>query len=1690
LKKILRISLKIVFWTIGVILFLIVGAWFLIRVPAVQDFARKKTVSYLQEKIGTTVEISRISLDFPKRLVLEDVYFEDQRKDTLLAGDTLRVDISLLKLLRNRVEINEIDLRGITANVQRNTDSSFNFDYILHAFVGEQNKEPAPQDTTSALKFSVDKINLDRIIARYKDDLMATDAEIRIGHIDTRMKEFDVDKMKFTIPAIRVSGLAARIIQLKPAAESQPASVDSAEAAQPVSMDLSLGTIDADRITFYYKNDISAILTDLSLGRIKTRIDKIDMRKQEIALNTIDLRESDILLRFGKRAASKIAVKEAKQEVAAQSANWKIAAKTIRLSDNNITYHDFNLPVQKRGMDFGHLDIRGLDLGLNDLRFEGDSVSGGLINASFKEKSGFSLIEAHSDFFYGPHRTELNNLYISTPKSEIRDRLLLSYPSIASISADPSGLYIDANLNSSRISFNDILTFMPDMAALPPFKDSPNAVVNVTGRVKGLVSDLSVPNVDISGFKGMHVAASGRIKGMPDVNKAWFDVNIREFTARSADLAAFAPPGSIPPAIRLPEAIRLKGTVKGGLTAFSTNLNLNSDFGSATLIAAYNARVKGKEKYTADVKLFNFDAGRLLKQDTVLGRVTAAARISGEGIDPKKLNADFAARIIKAEYNGFAYRDISLSGSDRNGYVDAKAAMNDANLAFTLTAKADLSGKYPAVDLLLDLDSANLKALHFVTNDFRFSGRLEARLPTADPDYLNGTISLTQSVIARNNERYQLDSVNITATAGREGNILKLTSEALTANMTGTYKLTQLGYAFQELVNRYFAMGQLPAKPLGYTPQQLTFSARLINGPLIARLAPDLKELSTITVTGSFNSGTGELLVNGAAPRILYGTNDVNNLSFTVNTANNALNYSFGIGKISTPQLQLLNTSLTGKAQENVLSANLQIKDRENKTHYLISGDLRSSGTDYLFSIHPDGLLLNYTSWTVNPGNEIRFGSNGIQASSFELSNANQQLNLATLPPGMNNPLQVTLRDFRIETLTAMVQKDSLLAGGTINGNMQVSNLRSSPTFTADMRIGQLNFRGDTLGNIALKVNNDRADVFAITAGLTGNGNQLDLSGSYNTADSRFSMNLDIATLSLKSLEGFSFGAMDRASGNISGKLSITGSPSAPSVLGTLNFSQAALRITMLGSYFRVRDNQIDFNETGIRLNDFTLVDSAGNTASVVGNIYTETYTSFRFDLNVNSDDFRGLNSTAKDNELYYGQLYFDTRLRIGGTLESPEVDGTIRVNEKTRFTIVLPQPEPGVEEREGIVEFIDMDNPELAKTLSAQPDSLNQSSITGLNVSLNIEVDKNAEFNIIVDAANGDFLQVRGDAKLNAGIDPSGKITMTGTYILNEGAYELSFNFLRRRFEIKQGSTITWTGEPTTADVDVTATYIANTAPLDLVDNVLGDASAAQRNTYKQKLPFNVNLTLKGELMKPDISFDIILPERNYNVSSEMTGLVNDRLTQLRQEPSEMNKQVFALLLLNRFVGENPFASSSASGGAESFARQSVSRLLSEQLNNLAGDLIAGVELNFDLQASDDYTTGELANRTDLNVGLSKRLLNDRLKVNVGSNFELEGPKQPGARTSNFAGDISLEYQLSRSGAYLLKAYQKNEYQVALQGQVVETGVGFVLTMDYNRFVELFRRRTPEDRARRRAAREANKLEKEQRKEKEDNHD
>jgi hypothetical protein len=290
----------------------------------VQNFAKNKAVTYLQNKIHTKVEIGHISLGLPKLLVLEDVYFEDQKKDTLIAGDKLKVDITLMKLLKNKVEINEINLEGITAKISRGPDSLFNFDYIMKAFASEQKKPVKPQDTTSTMKFSIDKIILDRINVAYKDVTTGNDVKFLLGHFDTRITDFDMDKMKFTIPKINLSGVNARIIQT-PAGSSiaQTAVVDTA--VKPLNMDLSLGEINVDKVKVDYRSKEMA--ANVNLGKFLVNMDKIDLRNQHIGIRSIQLDNTNAGLTFAKpQTVAKAAVKAVKNWI-----HWYQLSKPLKV---------------------------------------------------------------------------------------------------------------------------------------------------------------------------------------------------------------------------------------------------------------------------------------------------------------------------------------------------------------------------------------------------------------------------------------------------------------------------------------------------------------------------------------------------------------------------------------------------------------------------------------------------------------------------------------------------------------------------------------------------------------------------------------------------------------------------------------------------------------------------------------------------------------------------------------------------------------------------------------------------------------------------------------------------------------------------------------------------------------------------------------------------------------------------------------------------------------------------------------------------------------------------------------------------------------------------------------------------------------------------------------------------------------
>jgi hypothetical protein len=313
--------------------------------------------------------------------------------------------------------------------------------------------------------------------------------------------------------------------------------------------------------------------------------------------------------------------------------------------------------------------------------------------------------------------------------------------------------------------------------------------------------------------------------------------------------------------------------------------------------------------------------------------------------------------------------------------------------------------------------------------------------------------------------------------------------------------------------------------------------------------------------------------------------------------------------------------------------------------------------------------------------------------------------------------------------------------------------------------------------------------------------------------------------------------------------------------------------------------------------------------------------------------------------------------------------------------------------------------------------------------------------------------LVVRGEAALSFTMDRSGKMSLTGAYNLNEGSYLVSLeSIIKKKFDIDEGSTIIWNGDPLDAEISINARYSVRASPYDLVADQMSGLSDIDKGGYKQRYPFLVMLKLRGKLLNPEISFEIQLAPEDKGI---LGGAVNQKLSMLNEDPSALNKQVFALLVLNRFIQENPFETET--GGTSTIIRSTVSKFLSTQINRLSNKVLPGIDLNFDIQSYDDYQTGQAKGRTQVEIGVKKQLFNERLSVQLGGSVDVEGDRARQNSASDITGDVTVEYKLTEDGRFRMKGFRHNQYEGVIEGQLVETGAGIVFVRDFNRWKRLF---------------------------------
>jgi len=1729
-KKILKNTLI----TLLSIILLLIILTFSLRIPAVQNFVKDRLITYLEGKINTKVSLDKVYIDFPNHLEIRKFYLEGQDIDTLLYVKNLDVGLDIWQLINSKADINSIDLEGVKANVVRDENGKFNFDYILDAFASneeEQEKESKP------FIISLDKIKVKDIQVSFNDKQSGNNLKVAFNELDTRVKTFDLQQNSYAIDDLYFDGLNLKLKQdlVKEVSKKVEEKVDSLSESQP--MKIGLKGIKLTNFNVEYADENTQMFAKVLFKEFKTKINRLDLENNDfeignillnglnldfqqksyqkieqesevdvknqnekpfrIALNRIDLLNSKINYQDGNSKINakvileklntkinKVDLENAIYEIdeiklkgsnilanlylaennsdsnVQENSNSKpinLKLNELELDDSKIVYNNTAIKPQVKGLDYNHLNFSRLNASIKDFQMLDNSFVGSIKKLETQEKSGLNVQKLQTDFLYSEQQAYLKNLVLKTPKTFIQDEVILTYQSVNELTQNPGNIFLNANFKKSKLAFSDILLLVPDLRKTTPFDKYPNAILAFNTKINGKINDLTIHHLEVSGLDDLKVSASGKIKNAMNPDHLYYDLKVKNFSTSSKTIYNFLPKNTIPNNIRIPAKLAVKGNAKGSTEVVNTQLNIVTSLGNANLDAIIDMRRKDVEKYKIVADLQNLDVGTIISNKD-LGKITANLKADGVSFNPEKMNSSIDGFVKSVDYNNYHYQNIDLKAKVNHGNFEANLDSKDENANLNLLASGLYKTDLTNVKLNGSINKLDINKLGFYADPMIIKGNIAADFKDLNPDALNGYLTLNEFAISDTKEIFPIQEMKLNASSTADSNQLSFNSQIVDAELKGKYKLTQIFGALSQTINHYYQFQDKNQEEKIDSNQYFTFHAKVKDNDLIRKFVPDLTSFETITLDANYDADSQRIELTSQIPNLIYGENSIENGSLELANNNAELQYNLKVAGLKNNSFQLNKIGISGDIHDNLVNYNVSTKDEEDKTQFLIAGNVQSIDEITKISLNPDGLILNYSKWNVADANEIKLLKNGFVANDFKLSNNGSEISVQSESDSPESPLNVKIKDFKIETITELIKKDDLPAAGNINGNATIRDLNKEMMFDAAIDITDLQAFGNPVGNLSVKAQNESTSVINTTISLTGNNNDLKVDGNYNTEQSAFDLDLAINRLEMKTVQGFSMNAIENTEGYISGNLAVKGTVDSPSILGNVKFNQVGLAIAEIGSDFRNIDDKIDFTSRGIEFNRFKINDKEGNSLTIDGQVLTKNYQDFAFNLTANARNFKLVNSEKSNDALMYGVLAVNANLGIKGDLDLPIVDGQLKVTDQTKFTFVLPQTSPSLQERDGIVEFIDQDQIALQETLVAEQIDTN-SKIKGLDVNVNIEVDKEAKISVIIDKANGDFVELQGQAELNGGMDPSGKTTLTGVYQVEKGAYEMSVSLMKRRFDIQKGSTITFNGEPTAATLDLTAIYKTEAAPIDLVEQQISGLSSSEMNMYKQRMPFNTLLKLNGELLKPEITFDITLDDDNPSVATSVLDNTKSKLDQLRNDEAEMNKQVFALLLLNRFVGENPFQSQSGLS-AETIAKQSVSNILSQQLNNLAADLIKGVDIDFGLDSEEDYSTGSKNTRTDLNVAVSKRLLNDRLKVSIGSNFGLEGEARENENTTNIAGDITVDYSLSRDGRYMLRAYRKNEYQVALQGQIIETGVGFIITLDYDKFKEIFEKK------------------------------
>ena len=1676
-KKIITKIFKVIGWTLFSILMLLLLVIAAIQIPAVQEKITQKAVAFLEKKIGTRVELESLYISFPKNIVLEGLYLEDQSKDTLLYAGKLSLNTDLWALTKNEIQLNNVKLQNTTAYIKRaEGDSAFNYTYIMNAFAGDSTAVPDTLEQ-KGWNFSLETIGLENIKAHYYDLLTGNNLDVNMGVFELTMNKFDLQHYIFGIEEIKLENTTANLVQTK----MPEVTVEVAEeSTDTMTLDLNFHEIALKNVRANYTQEATGQIMRLDLGESSVQANKIDLKNKIVDLNEILLKNTFISYHqlsakkhsnnSDKHSADKTprnssssqasGVSPTGQASPIQSAHWKIVLSKLDLSGNSIQYYDFNKPHARSAVDFDHLWITNLAAEARDLVMNGSDLRGDVKDFSFSEKSGFALKSFRSAIHVSEDSAFVNDFFLETGNSKIQLEAKAQYESFSQLANNYEHAYIRLDVNPSFIGIRDVLYFNPALLDSMPLKLPSNSKINLDAAINGSVNNLAIHHLVVKAFSDTYLKTNGRIVGLPDIEKMKVNVTVDKFFTTRNDVIAILPDTLLPDSIAPPDWVNLNGEFKGNMKVAEFRTELTSSIGSVDMNGNMNLdSTSASRGFTGNLAVNEFDLGALLMQPQTIGKLDLQASVNSQGLTKEEMNSTVEANVKRFEYQGYRYENFRVNGKVKNDLFQGWASLKDPNLDFNLKGDINFQKDVPHYDFTFNLLNADFKALHLSERPLKARLTLDVDMATADMRILNGTLGIRKVAIFNGDALYAVDSL-LFASIDQEGRSeIKIDSDIMKGSFEGTINVFTLPAVIREYFNTYYSLHDSVEQSYE-APQRFTFDLQLKKTDLITDIIfPQLTSFVPGEIKGDFDSKAKRLNLKFDLSQIQYSKIGIKSFLFSTNSDSARLNYNVFIDKIYVDSLRIDGLEFNGTVSHDSIRTNIIILDSLNLYKYVIGGTFFSHEKEFELKLNPNQVRLNYENWNVPENNYIRFGGKKLVAKDITLTNGKQKIIFESKEEA-GSPLFIGFRELNLEYLSSMVAQKQTVTG-TLHGDINIFPEKDNFQFTSDIRVTNFGIAQIEWGDLSLAVAQRTQNRFDVDFSLIGSKNDFRTKGYYLAAEKPdMNLNATIAKLDLSVLDPIASNQLKNLKGTLTGALNVSGNPKQLNIDGDITFKETKFFSNYLKSDFNIHDETISFDKKGISFDRFELVDVNNNIATLDGTVETTDYQDFTFRLNLITNQFRLLNTSAKDNDLFYGKIDINANARIRGTLEYPEVDMEVSLTDGNQFTYVVPQSEAAILEQQGIVKFVDKTfkgDPFMKKVQAELADTI-KSSFVGVDLTAKIELSDKESFTIIIDPTTDDQLTVKGNTTLTLQMDRTGDMQLSGRYEISEGTYNLSFyKFVKREFSIEKGSTITWTGDPLNAAMDIRAIFKVETSPIDLLANQLQGMDRQESNKYKQRLPFFVYLNIGGQLLKPDITFKLEMPMEERNAFG---GNVYAKLQDVNTRPSDLNKQVFALLILKRFVADNPFESQ-GSGGFEGTARTSVSKILTEQLNRLSEN-VRGVELSFDLKSYEDYSSGNATGQTELQLGLSKRLMNDRLVVKLSGNVDIEG-QNTNQEVTDYIGDLALEYLLTDDGRFRITGFRNSNYDM-IDGELTETGAGLIYIKDYNTLSELFKANAKKD--------------------------